>query len=315
MKKDLPCPDFRHTECLNCGSPLSAQFCPDCGQRNKDYSLTFKDFFSDFLEELLDVDSRVLRSLRLLFTKPGFLTSEYVLGRRVRYIPPVRIYLVASVLFFLSLTLKTLLPSVQNNEFFKEISEKGSLNSALESALESKQNSKGNDVLSYEGSGLVPVDTDTSRSGMDVSLGSGMQLSLGGSLYDVNQGDFLSNFSDNFAKMMFLLLPVAALQLKALYWRRKKLYIEHLVFSIHVHAFIFSLLILTIIFDFKLIMWLVIISSMIYLYMAMKQFYEQSYSKTAMKMVLLLLSYGVTTILVMTLTLVATAVGLVMGNS
>jgi len=115
--------------------------------------------------------------------------------------------------------------------------------------------------------------------------------------------------------MMFLLLPVAALQLKMLYWRRKKLYIEHLVFSLHVHAFIFSLLILTIILDYKLIMWLVILSSLLYLYIAMKQFYEQSYSKTATKMVLLLLSYGVTTILVMTLTMVVTAVGLVMGNS
>ena len=297
----------QQAKCLNCGSPLSAQFCPECGQKNKDYSLTFKDFFSDFLEELLDVDSRVLRSLRLLFTRPGFLTSEYVKGRRVRYIPPVRIYLVASVLFFLALTLKTLLPSVQNNEFFKEITESGNLDNAFENALESKQNALSNEVLSYEGSGLVPVDPDSSQSGMQLSLGEGT--------YDVNQGDFLSNFSDNFAKMMFLLLPVAALQLKMLYWRRKKLYIEHLVFSIHVHAFIFSLLILTIILDFKLTMWLVIISSLIYLYIAMKQFYGQSYSKTASKMFLLLLSYGITTILVMTLTLVVTAVGLVMGNS
>jgi len=107
----------------------------------------------------------------------------------------------------------------------------------------------------------------------------------------------------------------AALQLKVLYWRRKKLYIEHLVFSLHVHAFIFSLLILTIILDYKLTMWLVIISSLIYLYIAMKQFYSQSYSKTATKMVLLLLSYGVTTLLVMALTMVVTAVGLVMGNA
>ncbi|NQT61394.1 MAG: DUF3667 domain-containing protein [Candidatus Marinimicrobia bacterium] len=259
------------------------------------------------MEELLDVDSRVLRTLRLLFTKPGFLTTEYVKGRRVRYLPPVRIYLVASVLFFLSLTLNTLLPSVQNNEFFKEITETGDLDNALENALESKQNSLTNDALSYDGSGLVAADPDSSQSGM--------QLPLGGGQYDVNQGDFLSNFSDNFAKMMFLLLPVAALQLKVLYWRRKKLYIEHLVFSLHVHAFIFSLLIFTIILDFKLTMWLVIILSLIYLYIAMKQFYEQSYAKTTSKMVLLLLSYGVTTILVMTLTMVVTAVGLVMGNS
>ena len=295
------------TQCLNCGSSLSAQFCPECGQKNKDYSLTFKDLFSDFLEELLDVDSRVLRSLRLLFTKPGFLTSEYVKGRRVSYLPPVRLYLIASVLFFLSLTLSTLVPNVQNNEFFKELTATGDIDNALEKALDSKQNSVTTDGLITASSGLEHVDADSSSSGLNLSLGEGQ--------YDVDQGDFLSTFSDNFAKMMFLLLPVAALQLKALYWRRKKLYIEHLVFSLHVHAFIFSILILTVILDYKLTMWLVIMASLVYLFIAMKSFYAQSYSKTTSKMILLLFSYGLTILLVMTLTLVMTAVGLVIGSA
>lgn len=295
-----------NTHCLNCGSPLDAQFCSQCGQKNKDYSLTFKDLFSDFLEELLDVDSRVLKSLRLLFTSPGFLTAEYVKGRRVSYLPPVRIYLVASVLFFLSLTLSNMIPDVQESEFFKEITETGSLDKALDSALTARENALTSDVVFSEKSGLVPIDPDSSQSGMTISLGEGQ--------YDVEQGDFLSDFSDNFAKMMFLLLPVAALQLKVLYWRRKKLYIEHLIFSLHVHAFIFSLLILTVILNYKLVMWFVILASLVYIYMAMKNYYGQSYPKTATKMLLLLLSYGITTVLVMTLTLVVTAVGLVVGS-
>ena len=306
MKKQKPRIPQR-TECLNCGSPLSAQFCPECGQKNKDYSLTFKDFFSDFFEELLDVDSRVLRSLKLLFTKPGFLTSEYVQGRRVRYLPPVRIYLVASVVFFLILTLKTIIPDVKNNQFLKEYQETGTIEESFKEVI-GNQATTNDDSLSFlRDIGIVATDPDSSSSSMTMTVDN--------QPFELQEGDLLNNFSDNFAKMMFLLLPVAALQLKTLYWRRKKLYIEHLVFSLHVHAFIFSLLILTIIFDFKFTMWLVMISSLIYLYIAMKQFYEQSYSKTATKMVLLLLSYGVTTILVMTLTLVATAVGLVMGNS
>lgn len=297
----------QRTECLNCGAPINAQFCAQCGQKNKDYSLTFKDLFSDFVEELLDVDSRVLKTLRLLFTSPGFLTTEYVAGRRVSYLPPVRIYLIASVLFFLSLTLSSLVPSVQNNEFFKEITETGDLDVAIENALEANQDKLTGGGIINESTGLQPVNPDSSTSAM--------RLSLGGDQFDVDQGDFLANFSDNFAKMMFLLLPVAALQLKLLYWRRKKLYIEHLVFSLHVHAFIFSILILTVIFDYKLTMWLVIISSLIYLFLAMKNFYSQSYSKTVSKMFLLLMSYGLTILLVMTLTLVVTAIGLVMGSS
>lgn len=293
-----------NTECLNCGSPLTAQFCAQCGQKNKDYSLTFKDLFSDFIEELLDVDSRVLKTLRLLFTSPGFLTAEYVVGRRVSYLPPVRLYLVASVLFFLTLTIKTLLPSVQSNEFFKEITETGSIDTAIEHVIENQQQ---NGSLVRLDSGLEPAGPDSSHT--DVTM------SIGGSEMDVQQGDFLSSFSDNFAKMMFLLLPVAALQLKLLYWRRNKLYIEHLVFSLHVHAFIFSLLILTVLIDFKFMMWIVIMASLIYLFLAMKRFYQQSYAKTASKMVLLLFSYGITTGLVMVLTLMITAVGMVMENS
>ncbi|NQV41978.1 MAG: DUF3667 domain-containing protein [Candidatus Marinimicrobia bacterium] len=297
----------QHTECLNCGAGLSAQFCPQCGQKNKDYILTFKDFFADFFEELLDVDSRVLRSLKFLFTKPGFLTSEYVKGRRVRYVPPVRIYLVASVVFFVILSLKTIIPEFINNQFLKEYQATGGIEESMREVI-GNQATANNDSLSFlKDMGIVATDPDSTASNMTVTVGN--------QPFELQQGDLLSNFSDNFAKMMFLLLPVAALQLKTLYWRRKKLYIEHLVFSLHLHAFIFSLLILTIILDFKLTMWFVIISSLIYLYIAMKQFYDQSYSKTATKMLLLLVSYGITTILVMALTMVVTAVGLVIGNS
>ena len=263
-----------------------------------------KDFFADFLEELLDVDSRVLRSVKFLFTRPGFLTKEYVLGRRINYLPPIRIYLVASVIFFLSLTLKTLLPSLQNNQFFKEFAESGDLENAIETVVESHNIPMGKDNNT---SGLVPVDPDSSNSPMSVVVGE--------SAFDVQQGDFVSNFSDNFAKMMFLLLPVAALQLKALYWRRKKLYIEHLIFSVHLHAFIFSILVFTVLLDYKVVMWFVILSSLAYLYLAMKYFYEQSHGKTFSKMLLLLTSYGLTTLLVMALTLAATAIGFFFGSS
>lgn len=293
-----------NSQCLNCGTELKAKFCPQCGQKHKDYHLSFKDLFSDFIEELLDIDSRVLLSLRKLFTSPGFLTAEYVKGRRVSYLPPVRIYLVASVLFFLALSLKTLVPNLQNNMFLQELTESGALDQTIEVMTDSNpEKATGESTLFSEDSIAI------TRSG------SMAKIALGDNHYDVQQGDFLSNFSDNFGKMMFLLLPVAALQLKMLYWRRKKVYIEHLIFSLHVHAFIFSILILTVIIDYTFMIWIVILWSLIYLYLAMKNYYNQSHPKTISKMFLLLLSYGLTIMLVMTLTLVATAVGQVLGNA
>lgn len=298
---------LQHTHCLNCGSDISSKFCQECGQRNKDYHLTLTNLFGDFLEELLDVDSRVLKSLKLLFTKPGFLTTEYVKGRRISYLPPVRIYLVASVLFFLTLSLNKLLPNVQNNEFFKEITQSGDIGGAFENAVGAMQLPPGADEIASSSSSINPTDSDSSNTQLSMTIGENP--------VDMDRDELLANFSDNFAKMMFFLLPVAAFLLKFLYFRRKKLYVEHLVFSLHVHAFIFSLLIFTVILDYKSVMWFVIISSLIYLFFAMKTFYAQSTTKTATKMILLLLSYGLTTMLVMTLTLAVTAVGLVLGNS
>lgn len=294
-----------NTNCLNCGTPLESLFCPECGQKNKDYKLSFKDLFSEFFEELLDIDSRVLRSLRMLFTRPGFLTSEYTRGRRISYLPPVRIYLVASVLFFLGLSLKTLVPSIQENELVKSFQETGDIATTLEKAVESRVDTS--QSIFYQSKDENILSADSSKSGMSVNLG--------GDSFDLEQNDVLASFADNFAKVMFLLLPVAAFQLKALYVRRKKMYIEHFIFSLHVHAFIFSLLILTLILDYKVTMWLVIIASLVYLYLAMKNYYEQSYLKTAVKTLLLLMSYGLSILLVMVLTLLVTAVGLLMGNA
>lgn len=287
------------TQCLNCGVTLDSKFCPQCGQKNKDYRLSFKDLFSDLIEEVLDVDSRLVQSIKYLFTKPGFLTKEYVKGRRVSYLPPLRLYLVASVLFFLAMSLKSMIPELQSNLLIQELSESGSIDSAF-ARLEESSLEKSSDDL-----GLIPLD----------SSGSNLQVHINSTDYGIEQGDILSTFRDNFAKMMFLLLPVAALLLKALYWRRQKLYVEHLIFSLHVHAFIFSILLLTVILDFKLVTWLGILWSLVYIYLAMKTYYEQSHVKTASKMGLLLMSYGLSLLLVMTLTLVGTTLGLVLEGS
>ena len=296
MKKDIQ----KNKACLNCGTPLNSLFCPECGQKNKDYSLSFKDLFSDIIEDLLEVDSRVVKSLRMLFFKPGFLTREYVMGRRVSYLPPLRLYLVASVVFFLLISLQQMIPELSNNQFIRDWSATGDVEEALSNSFESMSG----DIEGQEST----TGTDDVVVFPKHDAGSGVDVTVGSKNMDLDQGEFLAAFSDNFAKVMFLLLPVAALQLKLLYLRRKKRYIEHLIFSLHLHAFIFSLLILTIFIPFKITMWLVILSSLAYLYLAMRRFYGQSHVKTSSKMLLLLLSYGLSIGIVMTLTMAATAI-------
>ena len=90
------------SRCKNCEGPLAARadFCPSCGQSVKAISRPWLEFAREMLVELIDFDGRMLRSMRLLLTRPGFLSYEYINGRRVAYTSPVRIYIVISLVYF-----------------------------------------------------------------------------------------------------------------------------------------------------------------------------------------------------------------------
>jgi hypothetical protein len=89
--------------CLSCGSTRTARFCADCGER----LLTTHDFnLSHFLlhelpHETFHVDGKLPRTLKLLFARPGFLPGEYVRGRRLPYVNPLRLYLLVFIVFAL----------------------------------------------------------------------------------------------------------------------------------------------------------------------------------------------------------------------
>lgn len=92
--------DTASPSCANCGAPLHGPFCAQCGQPVKPLDPPVRHFAKEFAQELLDVDGRVPRSLFRLFFSPGFLTREYFAGRRVPWLTPLRLYLIASVAFF-----------------------------------------------------------------------------------------------------------------------------------------------------------------------------------------------------------------------
>ena len=91
--------------CKNCETKLleGYKFCPKCGQEHKDKVVTFKQFILDFLGDYFTFDSLIVRSVKPLLFKPGFLTNEFLAGRRVRYIPPLRVFIFISIVFFLFL--------------------------------------------------------------------------------------------------------------------------------------------------------------------------------------------------------------------
>ena len=86
--------------CLNCAAPLHGPYCHACGQKVAHTKLGIHDFVHEATHEFLHLDGKILKTVKLLVTKPGLLTKEFIEGRRARYISPLRVYLTFSLLFF-----------------------------------------------------------------------------------------------------------------------------------------------------------------------------------------------------------------------
>ena len=89
------------TNCENCGAPLNGPYCAQCGQPAIDYRRSFGSLLLDAADAFFNLDERFLKTFGLLLIKPWRLTNEFVEGKRVRHVHPLRVYLIASVIFFL----------------------------------------------------------------------------------------------------------------------------------------------------------------------------------------------------------------------
>ena len=89
--------------CENCGAPLYGEHCHACGQPTKGLVRHFSSVLGDFFDTVFNIDSRVLRTLWPLLTRPGYLSMEYFAGRRVRYVTPMRLFLFLSLLAFFAI--------------------------------------------------------------------------------------------------------------------------------------------------------------------------------------------------------------------
>jgi hypothetical protein len=88
------------THCENCGAELQGHWCAQCGQPAIEYRRSFRYVVADLLNEFLNWDSKFFTTIALLIVKPWRLTNEFLAGKRVRYVNPLRLYLLASILFF-----------------------------------------------------------------------------------------------------------------------------------------------------------------------------------------------------------------------
>src|SRR5438132_14225712 len=83
------------THCENCGAQLHGHWCAQCGQAAIDYRRSFRHVIADLLDEFLNWDSKFFATVGLLVIRPWKLTNQFLAGHRVRYVHPLRLYLLA----------------------------------------------------------------------------------------------------------------------------------------------------------------------------------------------------------------------------
>ncbi len=167
--------------CENCHLPLNGPFCANCGQEADSKLKYFWVVIMHLLDDIFSFDSRASRTLFPLLTRPAFLTNEYFAGRRVHYVPPLRLYLFISIIFFL--TLKFFIGADNNKTI--TVSDKQALITQVKSHIKGLQTEKLAVEKKEEASidNISTVDADIAKFNVylddlnsDYSLGNNKQI-------------------------------------------------------------------------------------------------------------------------------------------
>src|SRR5437868_5133153 len=240
LHKRAPLVAGHSAACLNCGAPLSGPFCASCGQRDRPPYPSVRELAVDAVSEFSGWDGRLATTLRALIRHPGILTHEFLEGRRARYISPLRLYLTASLVYFLIAAAAPNSTLRSGNVTFGGISfgvrpprprarssAPDRVAKAASQAIESQQ------ALTAEERETALRDIARAPKVIQPLLRRGVE----------DPGGLRRGLIETMPKMLFALLPVFA-GIVALFYRGRK-YPEHLYFAIHLHAFVFLALAVT----------------------------------------------------------------------
>ena len=235
-------------QCPNCGSERSLRFCAHCGQNDRDYIRSLPSLVWELLRETLELDSRTFRTLKLLVLRPGELSAEFSRNRRANYSSPIRLYLFFSLLFFFVLSVTGKPESPEERErgkrFAMEQVESVDF-TALRAALSPQRRDKIDEILSRE----RHPGTKSVIHGLGRWADDRRDALTEVEKFYLSQGvDWLHSprlaaerLEDNLPISMFFMLPMFALLLALFYRKKRRFYVEHLVFSIHVHVVAFAM--------------------------------------------------------------------------
>ena len=210
--------------CLNCGAPAPGKFCPECRQETAREPQTVAEFFDGLIAQYVVREGQLWQTLSKLFFAPGALTVEYIAGRRARYLRPLQLYLIASVIVFAAVQLFGL------NLGLRLYGDQGVhlIRSARLSA----------DADHGYGLGLTPVQIILDH--LDTP-----GVRRFGALSREDRFTFLRARRAQYVSYFVLfLVPIYALILALFYRNRRRRYAEHLIFGLHCQSFLLFILLI-----------------------------------------------------------------------
>jgi hypothetical protein len=325
------------SDCLNCGHHVEEHFCTRCGQENIEIKEDAIHMISHAVADYFHFDSKFFGTITPLLVKPGYLTKVYVAGKRVAFIHPIRLYIFISIVFFLfmlssskssheegkapakrsNVTKKTPTPAdLKIERLKKDLSDPKLTPLQRDSLIQvvvadfAKGDPKEND-FTINSKWLDHKDTSLTAYEHRQKMLPAKERDNFLKHYIVRKNFELRKYPNvgekikedikhNVPKMMFILLPLFALILKLVYFRSKKYYYEHLIYSFHVHSALFlSLLLLSALTWFfnlfysisDLLSFAWFIYALWYIYRSLRTFYGSRRSVTIAKFAFLMFGY------------------------
>lgn len=216
------------TDCANCATATGgARFCQACGQETALHMPSASEFLHEFVGHYVALEGKLWKTLGLLLFRPGRLTCEYLAGRRVRFVQPLRLYLTLSIIFF---------------ALFKLGGHEGvHIGDGKPAAVVAKADAAG---APRPEAGQADSE-QASLAGVlgKIHPGLGKRAAKFDALTtDEKNHQLKSAFFSYAPYAVFCLMPVFALLLKLLYLGSGRRYGEHLLFALHSNAFAFLML-------------------------------------------------------------------------
>ena len=209
---------------------------PRAVSRTRNFDLPLLRFTKEFLSESFDLDARLRQTIGPLFLRPGHVAAEYVAGHRAKFVPPIRMYVLASFVLFLVLSMTAnskVVINTENGESVESVGQAGGQDP--DGAAREDPGPGGTSATDRED----PETGTLRRFPIPDALGDSLRtrLSRGVTEAAADPDAFTDLFLNRLAQGMFLLLPAFALLLKVLW--RDHLYVHHLIFSVNFHTVVF----------------------------------------------------------------------------